>query len=117
MVALTPLSAREGGRQRREHLRGDRARLLRAPHSKNPAGLFVVAFVASCCYLKEEWTTFVSGSVRTIPVRAGAGRIVSGRPSSELTSGEERGGEDAGDGVWTEIDTDIAGGGVYAGCC
>ena len=52
----------------------------------------------------------------TIPVRAGAGRIVSGRLSSELTSGEEGGGEDAGDEVWTEIDVDMAGGGVYADC-
>ena len=55
VVALTPLSAREGEvRQRREDLRGDRARLLRAPHSKNPAGLLAVAFAASCCHLKEE---------------------------------------------------------------
>ena len=50
-------------------------------------------------------------------MRAGAGRIVSGRPSSELTSGEEGGGEDAGDDVWTEIDIAMAGGGVDAGCC
>ena len=50
-------------------------------------------------------------------MRAGAGRIVSGRPSSELTSEEEGGGEDAGDVVWTEMDADMAGGGVDAGCC
>jgi hypothetical protein len=33
-----------------------------------------------------------------------------GRPASELTPGEE--GED----VWTEMDTDMAGGGADAGC-
>ena len=45
------------------------------------------------------------------PGAAGAGRIVSGRLSRELTSGEEGGGKDAGDKVWTEIDADMAGGG------
>ena len=50
-------------------------------------------------------------------MRAGAGRIVSGRLSSELTSGEEGGGEEAGDDVWTDMDSDTAGGGVDAGCC
>ena len=34
---------------------------------------------------------------------------------SELMSGEEGGGEDAGDGVWTEMDADMAGGGAAAG--
>lgn len=48
---------------------------------------------------------------------AGAGRIVSRRPSSELTCGEEGGGKDAGDKVWTEMDTEIAGSGVDEGCC
>ena len=32
-------------------------------------------------------------------------------------SGEEGGGEDAGDDIWTEMDVDIVGGGVDAGCC
>jgi hypothetical protein len=50
-------------------------------------------------------------------VRAGAGRIVSGRPASELTSGEDGGGEGDGEEVCTEIDADMAGGGVDAGCC
>jgi hypothetical protein len=50
-------------------------------------------------------------------VREGAGRIVSGRPASELTSGEDGGGEGDGEEVWTEIDADMAGGGVDAGCC
>ena len=50
-------------------------------------------------------------------MRAGAGRIVSGRLSSELTSGEEGGVEDVGDDVWTEMDADMAGGGVDAVCC
>jgi hypothetical protein len=44
-------------------------------------------------------------------VRAGAGRIVSGRTASELTSGEDGGGEGDGEEVWTEIDADMAGGG------
>ena len=34
-----------------------------------------------------------------------------------MTSGDEGGGEEAGDDVWTEIDGDMAGGVVYAGCC
>ena len=50
-------------------------------------------------------------------MRAGAGIIVSGRPSNELTSGEDGDGEDAGDGVWKEMNADMAGGGVDAGCC
>ena len=50
-------------------------------------------------------------------VQAGAGRVVSGKPLSESTSGEEGGGEDAGDDIWTEMDADMAGGGVDAGCC
>ena len=50
-------------------------------------------------------------------MRAGAGKIVNGRPSSKLTSGEEGEGEDAGNDVWTEMDADTAGGGVDAGCC
>ena len=50
-------------------------------------------------------------------MRAGAGRIVSGRPSSELTSGEEGGGEDACNDVWKEMDAHMAGGGVIAGRC
>ena len=50
-------------------------------------------------------------------MRAGAGKIVSGRLLRGLTSGEEGGGEDAGDEIWTEMDADMAGGGVDAGCC
>ena len=45
----------------------------------------------------------------TISVRVGAGRRVLGRPASELASGEEGGGEDAGDDVWKEMDADMAG--------
>ena len=60
MVALAPLSTREVGSAAAGDLRGDYARLLRAPHSKNPARLLAVAFVASCCHLKEDWTTSVS---------------------------------------------------------
>jgi hypothetical protein len=51
-----------------------------------------------------------------ISVRAGAGRIVSGRPASESTSGEDGGGDGDGEDVCTEIDA-CAGGGVDAGCC
>ena len=40
-----------------------------------------------------------------------AGKMVSGRPASELTLGEEGGGDDAGE------DVDIVGGGVDDGCC
>ena len=54
---------------------------------KIPAGLLAIALAASCCRLKEEWTAFVGGT--TISVRAGAGRIVSGRPAGELTSGKK----------------------------
>ena len=48
-----------------------------------------------------------------VPISPCAGRIVSGKPASELTFGEEGGSED-GEDVWTEMDTDIAGGGVDA---
>ena len=49
----------------------------------------------------------------TILVLAGASRIVSGGPLSELTSGEEGGGDD----VWKEMDADMAAGEVDASCC
>jgi hypothetical protein len=51
-------------------------------------------------------------------VRAGAGRIVSGRPVSELTSGDDDGGDGYGDGeeVWAEINAGM-GGEDDAGCC
>ena len=39
-------------------------------------------------------------------MRAGAGKVVSGKPLSKLTYGEEGGGEDAGDDIWTEMDAD-----------
>ena len=48
---------------------------------------------------------------RVLEFHVSAGKMVSGRPASELTSGEEGGGEDAGE------DVDIAGGGVDAGYC
>ena len=68
-------------------LRGDRAHLLRAPHSKNPAGLLAVAFVASCCHMKEDWTTFVSDAVRAAVRLSPCGRALEGelegdRPTS-----------------------------------
>ena len=46
-----------------------------------------------------------------------AGKLVSGRPVSELTSVREGGGEDDGEDVWTDNDAGIAGSGVDAGRC
>jgi hypothetical protein len=95
-----------------------RARLW-TPHSKNPCR--IACRCISCVLLSSDggldevcrWLSARGGT--TIPVRAGAGR--SGRPASELTSGEDRGGEGDGEDVCTEIDADMAGGGVDAGCC
>ena len=42
--------------------------------SKNPAGLLAVAFVASCCHLKQVWTTFVGDSVRAATPRFRCGQ-------------------------------------------
>ena len=49
--------------------------------------------------------------------RHGAGKLVSGRPVSELTSGGEVGGDDDGQDVWMDMDAGMAGGGVDAGWC
>jgi hypothetical protein len=59
----------------------------------------------------EEQTTLVGDSAR-----AGAGRIVSGRPARELTSGEDGGGDGDGEDVCMEMGA-CTGDGVEAGCC
>ena len=46
-----------------------------------------------------------------------AGKLVSGRPVSELTSVREGGGEDDGEDVWTDNDTGMTGSVVDAGWC
>ena len=82
VMALTPMSAREAGSAAAGGFARRQCAPVAGPSSKNAAGLLAVAFVVSCCHLKQGWTTFVGDSVArgdtTIPVRAGAGKIVSG---------------------------------------
>ena len=99
-----PLSAREVGSAAAGGFARRQCAPVAGPSSKNAAALLAVAFVASCCHLKQVWTTFVGDSISgcgdtTIPVQTGAGKIVSESPLSELTSREEGGGDDAGDDI------------------
>lgn len=91
---------------------GDHAHQLQAPHGKNPAGLLAVAFLHCAVVQRTGWHLQVTQPVSacggtTIPVQAGASMIVGGRQGSELASEEDCGGEDNGEGVWMEMDTEI----------
>ena len=51
---------------------------LQAPHRKRPEGLLAVAFVASYCHLKEERTTFVGDSMRSVVIQSLCMRALEG---------------------------------------